>query len=243
MYKALFVLSDVRCGSTYASELIAYNASQYHGMELWALPKEPFQAITNHTSPAELVSAFDSLWVNPHGWRSGMIKCAHLSIINKLSAESDALQERFFGSSAFWVVIRRDDVFARAVSLAYALHTGRFHEYENNDNSTGSPGISHEQIRECLKMVIYSDTFLTACLPSFANVMEANYQDIMRNENEFVNTVGTFAFGHSLIEGGNAVVKPKIQRNDRADKQRLREEFVTRFTREFHRNNPRHAVA
>lgn len=243
MYKALFILSDVRCGSTYASELIAYNASHYHGMELWALPKEPFQATTDHTSPAELVSAFDGLWVNPHGWRSGMIKCAHLSIINKLSAEYGALQERFFGSSAFWVVIRRDDVFARAVSLAYALHTGRFHEYENNDNSAGSPGISHDQIRESLKMVIYSDTFLTACLPSFANVIEANYQEIMSNEAEFVNAVGAFAFGHPLIEGGNAVVKPKIQRNYRSDKQRLREEFVTRFTREFHQNNPQHDVA
>lgn len=203
-------------------------------MELWNLAIEPFQSLTDNSVLQDLINIFNDIWINPQGWRCAMVKCAHLSIINKLTDQNPEIASQIFGPSAYWLLIRRKDVFARAVSLAHALTTGRFHEYSSDGGKNPEYVVSNDKIYSCLEMISLADTFLSGCIPRFTNLREFHYEEILVDERGFLNGVGEFAFGQSLVGDDDELVHPKLRPVHTAEKARQREEFISWFIRAYH---------
>lgn len=234
MFRTLFILSDVRCGSTYAAELLSYNAYERLGLELWDLAREHFQPLTDESERRDLRALYDRLWMNPQGWRSAMVKCAHLSIINKLAYHDAEITKLFFGPDVHWILIRRKDFIARAISLSIARMTGQYHEYSDKSTDHELRELNIEAINTSLVDISLSDIFLSACVSKFNNFREFLYEDIIVDERGFINSVGEFAFGRKILGSNDEIIRPKILRTHSAEKALQRNEFVNYFIRNFH---------
>lgn len=236
-YKTVFILSDVRCGSTYAAELISYNFAKYLDFEIWDVAREVFQALGDESNSSDVATLHGNLWVNPQGWRGAMVKCGHMSRMIKLADQDPSVQHLLFGPSAYWIVIRRSDIFARAVSLAHAEASGRYHVY----SGSGTPGsdyrVSLESLRDCLGAVAIADYFISACIPQLKNVIEIEYDNIRADERRFVNTIGEFLLRQKVVADDQMIIEPKLTIDHADRKLKDRDNFIKWFVRQFFKEN------
>lgn len=71
--KALFIASEVRSGSTYVAEAIAYSIAQSFGVECWGLAHEKFAVLDGDFQPAKVRSILNGLCINQAGFRSAKL--------------------------------------------------------------------------------------------------------------------------------------------------------------------------
>ena len=53
----------------------------------------------------------------------------------KRSSNSDVLKEYLFGDKSYWIICTRTNVFAQAVSIAYAKKKSEWHVYDKDHKS------------------------------------------------------------------------------------------------------------
>ncbi len=230
----LFILSEVRSGSTYVAELIAYNFAKRFGCELWDLTLEKFQRINDQSSADDVATMLDDIIVTADGFRAFMVKCGQFSSINQAIEGNPALTEAFFGARAFCIIIRRREIISQAVSLNCALCSGKFHTYEDEPRCVPCVG-TNDGINRALQMIALSGAYLDACRLRFHNVLMVDYEDILADEAAFLNRVARFVLDRDgRFDRVANLERPKLKPAFRPQKAILRAEFIDWLVRNHH---------
>ena len=193
--KTLFIASEVRSGSTFVAETLAYELHAALGYDLWQLSHEPFQELTESSTPDEVLSLLARLHLDASGFAAAKILCRQMALLWRLASASPAVRTAFFGPRAYWVVVRRADRVDQAVSLAAARKSGVFHHY---DDPPTPPEVSLEldEIEAALKAIALSDVYLdlwTRQLPP-ERAVSLVYEDFL------VDQVGALQRIHELCQ-------------------------------------------
>ena len=183
----LFIASEVRSGSTWVGELLAYFMAQ-HGMPVaFGLTQETFRELDQTSTAEQACRLFDALWRDPTGLATAKLQCASLSLVYREAQQSPELMRRFFGPDTAWIVLRRKDTLRQAVSLSAARQSQRYHHY-GDAQAEADLGVGHEQTDDALAAILRSDLFLATFAernPS-ARVLACDYGTIRRQPQEFL---------------------------------------------------------
>jgi len=246
MIRNVFILSEVRSGSTYAAELIAYNFNRRHGHELWPLASEPFQLIGEGATPADLHAALAAIPVGPGGLRAGMIKCGQMEALEPIIARDESLRHELLGPRSRWLILRRRDQLAQAVSLHCAMCSGSFHDYTPVPSCVPCSA-SNLQLHRALWMIARAEEVLRRCEARVSHRLNWCYEDILGNEAGFLERCHRFLLGGSGGFGRAALQRVKLVPAHSQEKLRLRENFAdwlaAREPAPVRRQNPRPAKA
>lgn len=183
----LFIASEVRSGSTYIAESLAYSLSDSFKVDFWDAGKELFNVMTDATSASEIENLLSGIGKNSVGIKCAKIMCASLSIICREVRKNPHLHDEFFGMNACWIIIRRRNKVKQAISLATAIASDIWHFYgDPNSSPDNSVSISNEDIYEALKMIILSDEYLD----NFSKIVDKSiviyYEDFLGHEAELL---------------------------------------------------------
>lgn len=228
----LFIASDVRSGSTYAAESIAYTLNQEAGAQFWDLAQEKFSSLSSRSEAPDILDVYDELWVNEYGFKSAKIMCASLSIILNRSKQSAKLRRIFFGSRTYWIVVRRRNKIRQAVSLAFAKKSGLFHFYGQGEAQDAGIQVSDEEVMECFKAILLSDEFLGSFAKKVSNVAEFHYEDFVGAEAQHMNNIfssfGLHQFRASIVPA-SPKIRPTAPDQKIATEMRFREHFLNTY--------------
>jgi hypothetical protein len=206
--KTLFLASEVRSGSTYIAESLAYYLEQQFGYSFYGLAKELFSCLDDSSSTEGVLKIYSALFLDKSGWSSSKLMCSSLSIIVRESRRSVAVRSAFFGDETFWIIVRRRDKIKQAVSLAMARKTGLYHYYGDGDESPDSKcQVNKQEIQDALRAIELSDTYLAAFKQMIhcAQYVEIFYEDFLDNEVKFINQVCRLA-GFGEVADADAYV-------------------------------------
>lgn len=179
----LFIASEVRSGSTYIAESLAYSFSDSFKMDFWDAGKELFNLINDSTDSSQIGSILSSLGQNGVGIKCSKIMCGSLSIICREVKKNPDLYDEFFGEKACWIIIRRRNKIKQAVSLATAIASDTWHFYGDPDTSPDNKAsITNESIYDALKMILLSDDYLENFSHFVSRSTTIYYEDFVGNE-------------------------------------------------------------
>jgi hypothetical protein len=188
----LFIASEVRSGSTWIAELIAYHLEQQQIHDAFGLTKEIYSHLNYDTPISTLIDDFDGMWRDECGLATAKLMCHSISILNDLAQKSSEVKQRFFGVNSRWIVVRRRDRIAQAVSLAVARNSKIYHSYNNDDHAEeNATETDLFDVNNALSAVIKSDVFLyafTRNLPSW-QVIEVEYESVMDRPDELLSSI------------------------------------------------------
>jgi LPS sulfotransferase NodH/transposase-like protein len=189
MRKALIIATEVRSGSTFIAESIAYHFNGATSCGFFDLTKEHFGYLNAKSSSGEILAKFKSLYTNQCGWAATKILCAALSIIVREARKDEALKQEFFGPNTYWVIVRRRRKVLQAVSLAYAKRTGDWHVYAPEEGSGNKPVVQFNDTEEALRAILLSDTFLETFSNLIANdrKIEVYYEDFLEQPDALIS--------------------------------------------------------
>ena len=102
----IFIASEVRSGSTYLAESIAYNLFKLNEWNLWDLTKEHFSSLNQTTTPSDILQLLNSLYTDSSGFRGSKIMVSSLSVICAQS-HVDSVEDALFGDHSYWIVLLR----------------------------------------------------------------------------------------------------------------------------------------
>jgi hypothetical protein len=225
--KCLFIASEVRCGSTFVAETIAYELNRSCGYGVWGLTKEQFSFVDKDTGADELMNAWSALHLDGCGFASSKLMCKALSFIYRRAQESDELREAFFGENAYWIVVRRQDRIEQAVSLALALKTNTFHHYGDPDAAKDKAAeLTLEEMDWALKAVSLTDIYLQTFASSLPQerALSFYYKDFLADEAGWLEKIHALC-GFPPFDRTNYVNESKIKRTGRGVKQFYVEQF------------------
>jgi LPS sulfotransferase NodH/transposase-like protein len=189
--KALIIASQVRSGSTFVGESIAYHFEKAFGNVLFGLTKEDFADVTEASSYSEILTKFNSLYLGHQGWVATKIMCAALSVIVREARKADSLKQAFFGPNTHWIVVRRREKVSQAVSLAYARRTGEWHVYNVEPAAPDALHAIRKETEDALRSIVLSDVYLEAfkSLTSSDRVIEVFYEDFVADPTRLVKRI------------------------------------------------------
>jgi len=233
----LILASEVRSGSTFIAESIAYHFETAIGGVLFDLTKEHFAFVEERSSKDDILAAYNSLFLGKGGWVATKIMCAALSVLVREARKSDAVRDAFFGRSAYWIIVRRRAKVRQAVSLAFARKTGVWHSYSEEEGSGGSSEISFRDTEDALRSVLISDTYLEAFRDAIAadRRTEVIYEDFLVDPKPLIDHLyDVLEVGRP--EGGSRYVdRTKIRRSAADRKRKAEGDFKIWLLENFHR--------
>ena len=229
--KSLFIASEVRCGSTFLAESLAYELHKNFGFHFWDLAKEHFSYFDEDTTPEQALATWRSLYLDGSGFVAAKLMCKALSVLHRLARRSEAVREAFFGEDANWIVQRRSDRVEQAVSLALARKTDTFHYYDDprrapDCDATLTPG----EVDWAFKAVNLSDVYLEvfAKTPPTERKIALEYHDFLADQVGALNRVHRLC-GFPLLHPSSYSNMSKIKRTAGEVKKSASEQFKTWF--------------
>ncbi len=233
--KLLLLASEVRSGSTYLAETIAYALHERCGLALWDLAQEHLSRLGEDAQPDEALQVAQSLYLDASGFAATKLMCKAVSVINKLAAQSEPVRETFFGDHAFWIVLRRRDRLKQAVSLAMAEKSGVYHHYgDAEDAADRDIQLEPAEIEAALRAVCLSDVFLegfAAALPA-PRVVSLYYEDFLRQEAAWLNRINAMC-GFPALDVASHAGRAKLQPTAQREKQAALEAFRSWFLQNY----------
>jgi transposase-like protein len=225
--KALIIASEVRSGSTFVAESIAYHFHELFGDVLFGLTKEEFAGLRDTTSHTEILTKFNSLYLGKQGWIATKIMCAALSLIVREARKDEPLREAFFGADAHWIILRRRKKISQAVSLAYAKKTGDWHVYTAERTNTDIPKVTYKETEDALRSILLSDIYLETFtgLVSSDKKIEVYYEDFLSEPARLIEHVYDVLGITKPSDGIKYVDRTKIRREATGKKLRSESEF------------------
>jgi hypothetical protein len=190
--KSLFIATEVRCGSTFVAESLAYELHDKFGFHLWDLAKERFSFLNEDTRPEPLLTTWRALYLDGSGFVASKFMCKTLSLVHRLARISEDIHDAFLGEDAYWVVIRRRDRVEQAVSLALAAKSGTFHYYGHVEPAPDHhTQLTLEEIDWALKAVALSDVYLETFFSSLPRERRVclYYEDFVRDQTPYLNQI------------------------------------------------------
>ena len=192
--KTLLIASEVRSGSTFVAETIAYELHAALGYDLWQLSLEPFHNMNERSTAAEAMSTLESLHLDASGFAGAKILCGQMTYIWRLASASPAVRAAFFGPNVYWIVVRRADRVDQAVSLAAARKSGVFHHYDAEPQR--ELVLELEEINSAIEAIALSDLYLDLWTREVApaRLVSLIYEDFL------VDQVGALQRIHELCQ-------------------------------------------
>jgi hypothetical protein len=234
----LFLASAVRSGSTYVAEEIAYRLQRDGGFQFFDLTRDLFSRLTNNSNSAEIRRIYENLFLDASGWASSKIHCAALSIITREARRDQALRKAFFGSKARWIIVRRRDKMAQAVSLAVASRTGAWHAYKKFAlRDTEPPEVTFKEIETALHSILLDDVYLEAFARNIATerMIRVDYEDVRDSGRKVADAVIALCGLKVKLRRDKKRQVAKIVRTSRTYKGRLANEFAAWFAENHHK--------
>lgn len=185
----LFIASEVRSGSTWVGELLAYFLQEHGCQVAFGLTQETFRDLDESSTAQDACRLFDMLWRDPTGLATAKLQCASLSLVYREAQQCPELMSRFFGPDTAWIVLRRRDTLRQAVSLAAARRSERYHHY-NDTQSDADLGVGHEDTDDALAAILRSDLFLATFAernPS-NRLLTCEYETVRRQPEAFLRS-------------------------------------------------------
>lgn len=235
--KTLFLASDVRSGSTYIAESLAYCLDRQFGYSFYNLAKELFSHLNDLSSAEKILEIYNTLFLDESGWSSSKLMCSSLSIIVRESRRSNAVQLAFFGEAAFWIIVRRRDRIKQAVSLAMARKSGLYHYYGDGEEYPDNKcELGKQEIQEALRAIELSDIYLTVFkqLIPCSQYVEIFYEDFLDNEVKFINQVCQLAGFGDAADPDAYVNLAKLRPTATETKSSYAEEFKFWLLENYH---------
>jgi LPS sulfotransferase NodH/transposase-like protein len=234
--KALIIASQVRSGSTFVAESIAYHFEGIFGDVLFDLTREHFAGLSDTSSHEQILTLFNSLYLGHQGWIATKIMCAALSVIVRESRKADSLNDAFFGPNTYWIIVRRRETVGQAVSLAYAREIGDWHVYKTTQKAAEQDKVTLKETEEALRSVLLSDVYLESFkhFISADSVIEIYYEDFLCDPTPFIERIYG-VLGLVRPEGGVRYVdKTKIRRHATNAKQQVARDFKAWLLENYH---------
>lgn len=154
--------------------------------------------------------------------------CKALSVIHRNSDTDEDLKDCFFGPDAYWIVIRRRDRIAQAVSLAMARNSGLYHFYGDPTNSPDNQTVVNlEDITSALRAISLSDIYLSAFFDKISpqNSIEIYYEDFMNSEVSHMNEILRMC-DLPIIDENLYINSSKLQKTSESDKINLKSTYA-----------------
>jgi hypothetical protein len=183
--KCLFIASEVRCGSTFVAETIAYELKKAFDFELWDLAKERFSYLDENSTPEQALETRAWLHYDISGFAAAKIMCKGLSHLHRLAQISSKVREAFFSDRIYWIIVRRRDRIAQATSLALARQTQMFHYYGDPELAADNAvELTLGEVDAALKAVALSDIYLEAFASSVTpeRRLSVFYEDFIEDQ-------------------------------------------------------------
>ena len=233
--RCLFIASEVRCGSTFIAETIAYELKRSFEFDLWDLAKEHFSYLDHESTPEQAMETWRSLHFDVSGFVAAKIMCKGLSQLHRLAQISPRLRDAFFGERARWLIVRRRDRVEQATSLALARKTQTFH-YNGDPElaADNSAELTIGDIDLALKAVALSDIYLDV----FAGTLRPErsfplfYNDFVENQPGCLARVHEMC-GFPPLDAANYVNESKLKQTGGSAKRA----YSAQFKRWFLANN------
>ncbi len=217
----MFIASDVRSGSTYIAEIIAYTLFKQLGWHTWGLTKETFNVLSAVDDPSSVSALLGTLHLDSSGYKCAKLMVHSLSIIHRLSAD-ETIKSLFFGENTYWIFVRRSNRVGQAVSLAVAQKTGLFHEYE--DRAVESEPPSMVEIKQAHEAVSLSWDYLQLFSEKCSHSIHVEYEKFKSDISRGMASVGRF-LGVDLQTVHSELGEPKIKATDSQLKDSLAREY------------------
>jgi LPS sulfotransferase NodH len=236
MRKTLFIASEVRSGSTFVAESIAYHFSKVLGEWLFDLTREPFSHLRDQSSRDDILAIYDSLFSGDQNWAAAKIMCAALSIMVREARKAEPLRQALFGENAYWIVVRRSAKIRQAVSLAFARKTGAWHVYSADEDAEHRAQVRLKETEDALRSILLSDAYLTAfsTLISPDRKIEIIYEDFLSNPKPLIAHLHDI-LGAAPLDGGVIYTdETKIRRKSDDLKRQAESDFSTWFVQNYH---------
>jgi hypothetical protein len=193
MPKNIFIASEVRSGSTFIAESIAYGLNLNLNYELWDLTKECFNSIISDTQEKDLINIYESLGVDKiSGFVASKIMVGTLPSVCRIANKSKRVDEIFFGEETVWIIVRRRNRLAQAVSLSFAHKSGIYHNYGASELSMDNDiTIDPKEIMTYINMISLSDFYLESFLIKIKNIkfVQVYYEDFMENPSNYLKEI------------------------------------------------------
>jgi LPS sulfotransferase NodH len=234
--KALIIASEVRSGSTFIAESIAYHFAAIFGDVLFNLTKEHFADLTETASHTEILQKFNSQYSGHQGWVATKIMAAALSIIVREARIDEPLRQALFGANVYWIIVRRRMKVRQAVSLAYARKTGEWHVYGAEQSAAHEPGITLAETEDALRSILLSDTYLEAFTTSLASDRrtEVFYEDFLSQPSALIEHVYDVLGLARPIGGVRYVDKTKLRQSATGQKRQSESTFNAWLLENYH---------
>src|ERR1700733_12203280 len=236
MRKALFIASEVRSGSTFVAESIAYHFSKIFGEWLFDLTREPFSHIHDQSSHDDILAIYDSLFLGYRDWATAKIMCAALSIMVREARKAEPVRQALFGENTYWIVVRRRAKIRQAVSLAFARKTGAWHAYSADEDAEHRVEVRPKETEDALRSILLSDTYLMAFsdLISPDRKIEVIYEDFLSNPKPLIVHLHDI-LGVAILDGGVIYTdETKIRRKSDDLKRQAENNFGAWFVQNYH---------
>lgn len=229
----VFIASEVRSGSTYLAESIAYTLFKLNEWNLWDLTKEHFSSLNQTTTPSDLLQLLNSLYTDSSGFRTAKIMVSSLSVICAQS-HIDSVDDAFFGDQSYWIILLRENLIRQAISLSFARQTGIYHEYEQRSDSTDIPSMS--AVKESLHAVQLSKIYLMLFAERCKNKLVLEYESFQRDPALSVKEILKF-LNVPLVDNDLHIVKPKLQKTDQLAKMCMEKGFSKWLLQHHHQGS------
>lgn len=236
MRSYLFIASEVRSGSTFVAESIAYYLDRRSGLQFWDLANEHLADATAETSGQELLQIAQNLYLDSSGFASTKIMCKALSVLNKAAATSQEIKQTFFGDRAYWIVVRRRDKLRQAISLATAEKSGVYHFYgDPSGASDEAVTVSPVEVEKALKAIVLSDLYLDVFSRSLPEnrVISLFYEDFVQDNGKYLNLVNELCGFPTDSDVSSCTNLAKLTRTGQKGKHQTYDEFCSWFLNNY----------
>ena len=224
----LFLATEVRSGSTYICELIIELWKQSFNVDFSDLYTPAFRDCEDSNND-QLIDIFENIKENNVGWKSSKIYTPELFHLLKRSSNCDELKEHLFGDKSYWIICTRTNVFAQAVSIAYAKKKSEWHVYDKDHKSKDIP-ITNQEILEAYKSVLNCNQFIESASYLIKNSLIVNYESMRFSEELMLNNITNFV--PFKRDEDAAYIYPKnlnLKITDKDNKKKSLEEFKKYF--------------
>lgn len=231
--KALFIASEVRSGSTYAAEAIAYSFAESFGVECWGLAHEKFAVLNGDCQPAKVRAILNELFINQAGFRCSKLMVKDLTVIFRAIDEDETIAEDFLSSSCAWIIVRKKNKFRQAVSLSYAEASGVYHNYTAEDSAPDyNISISPQDVKRRYLALAASDDYLSLFATKARRSVTIFHEDFVEDP---LSTIKHIISSLNLPFDSQAVEysTPKITPTAQTGKRQLEKDFREYFLRNF----------
>jgi LPS sulfotransferase NodH/transposase-like protein len=234
--KALIIASEVRSGSTFVAESIAYHFEGIFGDVLFDLTREHFAHLTEKSSSTEILAKFNSLYLGHQGWVATKIMCAALSLIVREARKVESLRQAFFGPHTHWIIVRRRMKVRQAVSLAHAKKTGDWHVYSGEQSAIDKPIVTLKETEDALRSILLSDVYLETLSGLIASdkKIEVFYEDFVSDPSSLIEHVYDVLGVARPSDGVKYKDLTKIRRGATDQKQKSESDFVAWFPENYY---------